>query len=416
MVSALQLSLGCRHKQHSPTSFTKFHLNKPQMNLDIRTMMVMISALCMLFSGLLMLAGLHANSRGVQHWAAGNFCTGLALSLSYNHLTLTHGEFSLITGATLMGAGVGLLFNGIQVFKNNQCNPYLPWLLGLLILVLDIWVVLLHPDIHARVIANSLIFGLSNAACARALFVHVEQPLRTAYWITGASFTVVAVLFLARALVVFFAPANSYTLYSQTMLNPTTFFIGSVAQMCLAFGLVLMLNYRLATDLQKLAACDPLTGALNRRSLEQEAARLSARCMRTGDVLGIMMIDVDHFKSINDRYGHQIGDQVLKRLAEVAQKTIRIDDYFARYGGEEFCILLPSTAEKDAWALADRLRHTFERLELEFDGETISSTVSIGVSDSIHGGIEFSSLVAAADQAMYRAKQEGRNRVVRYSA
>ena len=177
-----------------------------------------------------------------------------------------------------------------------------------------------------------------------------------------------------------------------------------------------MLNYRLSADLQKLAASDALTGALNRRSLEQEAARLSARCTRTGDALAIMMIDVDHFKSINDRYGHPVGDEVLRRLAAVAQKTIRSDDYFARYGGEEFCILLPSTIEKDAWTLADRLRQNYAAMTMEFGGEVLRSTISIGVSDSIHAGLEFTSLVAAADQAMYRAKQEGRNRVVMHSS
>jgi diguanylate cyclase (GGDEF) domain len=189
-----------------------------------------------------------------------------------------------------------------------------------------------------------------------------------------------------------------------------------MAQMCIAFGLVLMLNYRLANDLQRLALSDSLTGALNRRSLEQEAIRLSARCDRTGDTLAIMMIDVDHFKSINDRYGHQVGDEVLKCLAKVAQRTIRSEDYFARYGGEEFCILLPSTIAKEAWILADRLRQTYAETAMEFDGEVLHSTISIGVSDSIQSGVAFASLVAAADQAMYRAKQQGRNRVVMYSA
>jgi predicted signal transduction protein with EAL and GGDEF domain len=171
----------------------------------------------------------------------------------------------------------------------------------------SIWLVVLHPDIHARVIANSLVFALSNAACAYALFIRIEQPLRTAYWFTGTSFAVVAIMFLAWAIIIFLSPANTYTLYSQVPINPVSFFIGSIAQMCLAFGFVLMLNYRLAEDLQKLAANDALTGALNRRSLEQEATRLSARCTRTGDTLALMMIDVDHFKSINNRYGSSGG-------------------------------------------------------------------------------------------------------------
>lgn len=387
------------------------------MNLDSRTMMVMMSALVLLFSGLLTLAGLHAgNARGVQHWAMGSLYIGLGLGFSYTQLGPVANAWVLVFGATLMAAGVGLQFNGIQTFKEGRCDRYIPWLLAGLVCGQDIWFVVLYPDVHARVIANSLVFALSNGACARALFIRIEQPLRTAYWFTGASFLVVTMVFLARAVMVFLAPIHTYSLYSQTPINPVTLFIGSMAQMCLAFGFVLMLNSRLAADLQKLASNDALTGAFNRRSLEREAARLSARCTRIGDTLAVMMIDVDHFKSINDRYGHPVGDEVLRRLAALAQKTIRSDDYFARYGGEEFCILLPSTLEKDAWILAERLRQLYGAMAMEFEGEILHSTISVGVSDSTHAGLMFTSLVAAADQAMYRAKQEGRNRVVMYSA
>ncbi len=388
------------------------------MNLDARTVMVMMSSLSLLFSGLLTLAGLHAgNTRGVRHWALGNLYIGLGLGFTFFQQEPLHPytNWMLVSAATLVAAGIGLQFTGIQAFKTGRCNRYIPWLLAGVMFIQNLWFVVLHPDIHARIIANSLAYSLSSAVCARALFIRIEQPLRTAYWFTGASFAVMSILFLVRALIVYRAPANTYGLYSPTLINPISFFIGSMAQTCLALGLVLMLNYRLATDLQRLALTDVLTGAMNRRSLEQEAARLSARCTRTGDTLAVMMIDVDYFKSINDRYGHQVGDEVLKRLAEIAQKTIRSDDYFARYGGEEFCILLPSIVEQDAWILADRLRQSYAATVMEFDGEILRSTISIGVSDSTHAGLEYTSLIAAADQAMYRAKQPGRNRVVMYS-
>jgi len=386
------------------------------MNLDSRTMLVMMSASILLVSGLLTLAGLQTgNNQGVKHWATGGLCIGLGLGFSYFQQGLPGSAWVLVCGATLVAAGTGLQFNGIQAFKTGLCNKYFPWTLAGLVFIQSVWFVVLHPDVHARVIANSLVLGLCNAACAYALFIRIEQPLRTAYWFTGASFAVVAAMFLARGIFIFFTPADIYGLYSQVPINPTTFFIGSMAQMCLAFGFVLMLNYRLSADLHKLALSDALTGALNRRSLEREAIRLSARCTRTGDALALMMIDVDHFKSINDRYGHPVGDEVLKRLAAIAQATIRSDDYFARYGGEEFCILLPSTAEKDAWIIADRLRQNYAALAMEFGGEVLHSTISIGVSDSIHAGLEFASLVAAADQAMYLAKQKGRNCVVMHS-
>ncbi len=387
------------------------------MNFDVRSMMVMMFPLNLLCFGLLTLAGFHAGTiRGVRHWAAGTLFTGLALSSAYFVAPgQSYSGWVIVIGATLLAAGLGLQFNGIQAFKTGHYSRHLPWLFAGLLFVIDSWFVFFHPDIDSRVITNSLFFALCNLANARALLIPIPQPLRTAYWFTGGSFVIFALVLLARAIVVLAAPPNTYFLYSQTPINPLTFFIGSVAQMCVTFGFVLMLNYRLATELQKQALTDVMTGALNRRSLEQEAFRLSARCNRTGDTLAVMMIDVDHFKTINDRYGHAVGDEVLKQLSTLAHKIIRTDDYFARYGGEEFCILLPSTTENDAWALADRLRQTYAALVMEFGGNVLHSTISIGVADSVQIGVEFSSLIAAADQAMYRAKQDGRNRVAMYS-
>lgn len=386
------------------------------MNLDLRTMMVMISALSLLFSGLLALVGLHAgDARGVRQWALGSLCIGLGLAFSYTQLEPPANPWALVFGASLALTGTGFQFSGIQVFKTGRCNRYIPWLLAGLAFYQNIRFSVLHPDIHARVIANSLLFFSINAASARALLVPVEQPLRTAYWFTGASFLIVSAMFLIRATVVYLLPPNTYGLYVQIPLNPTSFFVGGMSQMSIVFGFVLMLNYRLATEYQRLASTDALTGIMNRRSLELEATRLLARCARSGETLAVMMIDVDHFKSINDRYGHLVGDEVLRHLTAIAEKSIRSGDYLARYGGEEFCILLPASLEKDAWILADRLRQVFATTAIECGGESLRSTISIGIADSKHAGLEFNSLMVAADKAMYRAKQDGRNRVIGHS-
>jgi diguanylate cyclase (GGDEF)-like protein len=194
------------------------------------------------------------------------------------------------------------------------------------------------------------------------------------------------------------------------------FIIGCLVQFCIAFGLLLMLNHRLIADVYQMASRDALTGTLNRRRIEEDALRLRARCMRTGETLAIMMIDIDFFKTINDRYGHPAGDKVLCSLAEIAQNSIRPDDYFARYGGEEFCMLLTATTEKEAFELAERLRLAFAEFTLTLGKDRINVTVSIGVADSNDIGLVFEDLVTAADQALYRAKQKGRNQVITYSS
>lgn len=386
------------------------------MNLDLRTMMVMIAVLAFLFSGLLALAGLHAGKiRGIRQWALASLCISAGLVSSIIQ-TLTPTSWVVVGGATLVAAGIGLQYAGIRAFKEESYDWRAPLALVGLVFAQTFWFTFVHPDISLRAIANSVAFALMCIVCANALLIRIKPPLRTAYWFTGMAFAAFALVFVARVVVIAVAPPGSYGLYSPMLINPVTFFAGSIIQLCLTFGFVLMLNYRLATELQELAAHDSLTGAFNRRSLEKEAERLLARCARTGDTLAVMMLDVDHFKTINDRFGHPVGDEVLLRLAKIAQDSIRTDDYFARYGGEEFCILLPSSKEEDGTGLAERLRQSYAELAMEFDGEILHSTISIGIADSSNTGPGFPALLAAADQALYRAKQEGRNRVVAYSS
>jgi diguanylate cyclase (GGDEF)-like protein len=388
------------------------------MGLDIRTIMVMIAMMTLMFGVLLELAGLHAgNIRGVRQWAVANLCFSLGLSLAYFYTlpSVGHG-WAVVAGATLVGMGIGLQFTGIQAFKETRNYwPVVVLMVGL-VFIMNLWFAVIRPDVAARAIANSLVFAIGYAACARALLIRIEPPLRTAYWFTGLCFALLVLVMLARAAMIWISPPGSYWLYADMPVNPTSFFIACIVLLCVTFGFVLMLNYRLFMDIQKLASRDVLTGAFNRRRLQEEAVRQRARWLRTGEPLSIMMIDVDHFKSINDRYGHPIGDEVLRRLVAIAQTSIRPDDHLARYGGEEFCILLPSTTEQAALNVAERLRAHYEAMTIDLADQILNSTISIGVADSTHAGFEFTSLVAAADAALYRAKQQGRNRVVAYSS
>lgn len=388
------------------------------MNLDLRTMMLMISVLTLLLSGLLGMASFHAgNIRGVRLWAMASMCHSLASYIIFAQLPALTNGWIMVWAAVLVMTGSGLQFAGIRAFKEERIDWRIPLSVAGLAFALSVWFTFLQHDAAARAIANTLVFALINLICARALLINIEPPLRTAYWFTGASFALLGAASLIRLATLFHAPPDAFVgLYPQIPFVPLRFLFGSLLLMCVPFGFVLMLNYRLILQMQKIALRDGLTGALNRRSLEQEAIRLQARCQRYGDTLAIMMIDVDHFKAINDQSGHPVGDQVLRRLAEVAQNSIRRDDYFARYGGEEFCILLPSTTEEKARVLADRLRQAYASLTMEFGGAVLHSTISIGVADSKRVGLEFNELVSAADKALYHAKQEGRNRVVTHSA
>jgi diguanylate cyclase (GGDEF)-like protein len=169
-------------------------------------------------------------------------------------------------------------------------------------------------------------------------------------------------------------------------------------------------NARLLRELERQTRTDALTGAQNRRSFD-EALRLEVeRSRRYGHPLSLALLDLDHFKSINDRYGHPAGDAVLKRFVAVAQGALRSSDVLYRYGGEEFAALLAHTPLDGALVAARRVVKATAATAFVADGITLPVTVSSGIAALSAEQPEAAELLARADQALYRAKAEGRNR------
>jgi two-component system cell cycle response regulator len=162
--------------------------------------------------------------------------------------------------------------------------------------------------------------------------------------------------------------------------------------------------------MMEMALTDPLTGCYNQRYLMRHLRGLMAAGQPNG--IAVMMLDIDHFKSINDRWGHPVGDQALRAIAEVLRKRIRVFDSIARYGGEEFAVVMPGTDMPDALSAAERLRSSIAELVfMPEPGLRHQITVSVGMVCTHEPGITGEQLLAAADIALYRAKRGGRNRV-----
>jgi diguanylate cyclase (GGDEF)-like protein/PAS domain S-box-containing protein len=194
---------------------------------------------------------------------------------------------------------------------------------------------------------------------------------------------------------------------------------------------LLQLNQRLAEQnselarmnesLQTLASTDPLTGLANRRELLETGAKECQRASRTGQPLTLLILDLDHFKRINDSWGHQAGDEVLVAVAELCRSRFRQGiDVTARIGGEEFAVLMPDTAFTEAMRIAEWVRMALEARQISIgQGAVVTTTFSIGVAtttvvavrDAPHLAVNFSDLMKAADRALYRAKEGGRNQV-----
>jgi diguanylate cyclase (GGDEF)-like protein len=170
---------------------------------------------------------------------------------------------------------------------------------------------------------------------------------------------------------------------------------------------------RSADESERLASIDPLTGVANRRAFERTCEVEVRRARRQGTPVSLLALDIDHFKSINDRWGHGAGDKVLRAVTDTVQLVLRATDTVARVGGEEFVVLLPGTPIEGALALGERIRRQVELLEWDSVLEPAARvTVSIGVSAWRPDEPSLEAAAARADELLYRAKVAGRNRVV----
>jgi diguanylate cyclase (GGDEF)-like protein len=154
-----------------------------------------------------------------------------------------------------------------------------------------------------------------------------------------------------------------------------------------------------------------LTGVANRRGFLQAGERLMVRTRFARRPAALLLFDLDHFKSINDRFGHHVGDAVISAFCQLVTSLLRPTDLFGRIGGEEFANLLPNIERQDALVLAERVRAAFEATHHTVAPHPFAATVSVGVAISDDASIDLSALLTAADQALYRAKEAGRNRV-----
>ncbi|MGE8571921.1 MAG: GGDEF domain-containing protein [Acinetobacter amyesii] len=167
--------------------------------------------------------------------------------------------------------------------------------------------------------------------------------------------------------------------------------------------------------LRKIAHTDELTQLSNRRQFVHAANKKIQETPMTV-CTSLLIFDVDHFKAINDQYGHDVGDQVLCQIAEIARKEMRFYDILARFGGEEFIVLLPYTVPEDALKIAERLRHKMEQYQFYIDGQLLKFSISIGVSKIDPDHAKLDQLIKQADIALYEAKRQGRNRVVHFNS
>jgi diguanylate cyclase (GGDEF)-like protein len=179
-----------------------------------------------------------------------------------------------------------------------------------------------------------------------------------------------------------------------------------------AFVILTMAKERSERIHRTAATIDPLTEIFNRRALLDAGRRILGRMAFSREPVAVLMFDLDHFKRINDRFGHAVGDRALQCFAQTAGARLRATDVVGRLGGEEFAAILPGTSLISAAVAAERVRAAFEEVAREIDGLPVEGTVSIGIAATEEPGCEIDALLASADKALYAAKATGRNRLV----
>lgn len=372
------------------------------MNLDPRSMIAMAGFMAAVMAIVLVFMRRHypPSIRGVGAWAAATLLW-LTSTVLFGMRGLVPDWLSLVMANQLLVLGTVTYYMGTRSFM-GQPTTWRPWN-WLMAGTTLVFIVLTYALPH-----YALRVGFFTAVMGGIYIVQLRFMLRHG----GRNFPVrlvelVLLLHLAILAVrlVFILTGNA----GADLMEPSllqTVYIGAyvITVLLLSIGAVLMATDRLRTELEHLATYDSLTQTLNRRALLQHCEHELERARRHGNGLSIMMVDLDHFKAVNDTRGHQHGDAVLVHFAERTRQVLRRPDRLGRYGGEEFLVLLPGADTATALAIAQRIHATLAI------GHALDCQVSIGLTSWTGSHETLDGMLSRADMALYRAKNEGRNR------
>lgn len=378
--------------------------------IDANTLIV-VNAMLSAVSAMVMFV-VHLGNRqaaGLRSWALSNLCfaVGFALLLTYGvgkpYLDALSANLMIDLGAIVAYLAV-LRFLSRPLRDLGLIAPSLA-----LMLMESVLFVRDGVNMSEMVVLGVTARGIVTFGAGWMLLRHADANVRHAAMLSAAFHFLWVAMLAARACWWLFGG------YDEVDWDPTTP-AALIARILLTFvvtpSYLWMLTRRLDFELMRQAREDALTGVANRRAIWDQAPRALANAARSGKAVCLLMIDVDYFKSVNDRFGHAMGDQVLVGVASALSSQLRPDDTIARVGGEEFMVLLPDIATEDAMNLADRLRLTVEKSEFPLPGgDMLRCTVSIGMSQFISDNRDWETLVRDADGALYCAKNLGRNRV-----
>ena len=374
-------------------------------------MLAMIIASSLMMAASMAIVGWGRRRDGLGHWAA-----ALMVNAIGHLLIMLRGLAPDILSVVLGNVLLACVFVGmIAAIYQFQGRPA-PWLLLLAVPVMvAVFVSMFMDNFPARAGFVGLVIGLQAIWALAATLERRHATVGRGQWLLVAGLALEALVLGGRSVLTVALPDSATSILQGSVLQTVTFMATFSVVLVSSVGFVFMSRDRSDESNRIMAALDPLTGVANRRSLISALDRDVSRAIRMHQPIALMMVDIDHFKHVNDRYGHPAGDEVLCSVVSVLRQRVRAQDLVGRYGGEEFMVLLPDTDLVGAEQLARELCKAVEESRCLAQGagpEGVEVTVSIGVfGGHLESGDSWDMLIAAADRALYEAKNNGRNRV-----
>jgi diguanylate cyclase (GGDEF)-like protein len=348
-----------------------------------------------------------------RHWTVTSLTTGMALTLAVMP-EWGSAPLRVTLASALVVLGAVSLRRGLQFFLKLRQTDGIHFMLGVGVALFNL-LVCLPAQWHALgIVLSSLAVCWAMGRTAWESFqpVRVEFNAVSAWMFSGLLAMTVSVFALVAITNMTPGIHWPWENWSEASTQFATVFSSVALSILITFVLGYIVVMRLVRRLEHLSHHDALTGLLNRRAIEYLLDREDQRLQRFGDPVSVLLVDIDHFKRINDRLGHAAGDAVLCAVSRTLQAKAREVDRVARYGGEEFCILLPHTVDEGATQAAERLREAVNQIDIPWGDEHIAVSISTGLACATEPGEKLQALLKRADEALYQAKAEGRNRVV----
>ncbi|WP_318495790.1 GGDEF domain-containing protein [Photobacterium leiognathi] len=379
-------------------------------DLDMRTVSFLVSFLSFIFGvGLLFFHFEQKNFKGINLVAISQICMSIGIGLIFLLGKIPMWVSALLSNMILCG-GFTLCLYGICQYRDacsRLCKISLLGLIPLFIALLYFYFI--ENSLNTRAATASLHLGITQLFACIVIVKGKAFDNPLPQYTLALAFGLVSLTMFIRALLLI--QADELNQYIQAgWVHQIPYLSSMFLIMATSFSLVWLVNGRLTRSVEALSIRDNLTSLYNRRGMDKLTNQITTDKSKQPLPLVVMMCDIDHFKSINDQFGHLVGDQVIVNVSEQIQACVRVNDVAIRYGGEEFLILLPNTPLANAHIVAERIRNAVYNIPVHHQNMSPIS-ISIGVSQQ-HKGDNLDSLIREADKALYQAKQNGRNCVV----